>query len=132
MDGIMIPNLHPKVAERLAKLCGLLGSEHEGERAAAALKADRLVRECGLTWEQIIARPAAFRASAVSASPAVSDHRVAAACALIFGRGLSRWETDFLYNIAQRRQAPTPCQAEALRRILDAIRDGEAPGRRRP
>ena len=39
---------------RLAKVCGLFGSDHAGERASAAQRADRMVRRAGLTWEQIL------------------------------------------------------------------------------
>lgn len=41
--------------DRLVKLCGMLGSAHEGERAAAALKADQLLRSYGLRWADVIA-----------------------------------------------------------------------------
>jgi hypothetical protein len=49
--------LDPHSADRLRKLCGMLGSDHDGERAAAALAADKLVRGLGLTWHQVIAPP---------------------------------------------------------------------------
>jgi hypothetical protein len=54
--------LDPKAAARLAKVLGLLGSEHAGERAAAAATADRLLRENGWTW-------ADFAAAALTAAP---------------------------------------------------------------
>lgn len=38
----------------LAKVLGMLGSEHAGERAAAAAKADAMVKEAGLTWAQVL------------------------------------------------------------------------------
>lgn len=38
----------------LVKLCGRFGSEHDAERAAAALKADNLRRESGMTWEGLL------------------------------------------------------------------------------
>jgi hypothetical protein len=44
-------------ATTLAKLRGMLGSDHAGERAAAALKADQLVCAQGLTWRDIAAAP---------------------------------------------------------------------------
>lgn len=39
--------------ERFRRLCGMLGSEHVGERAAAALKATAFLREHGLTWADV-------------------------------------------------------------------------------
>jgi len=47
----------PETRERLTKLCGMFGSDHDGERAAAALKADQLVRQHGLTWHDVIMLP---------------------------------------------------------------------------
>ncbi len=38
----------------LAAILGMLGSEHHGERAAAALQAEAFRRKHGLTWEQIV------------------------------------------------------------------------------
>jgi len=46
--------LDPQAADRLAKLCGMFGSAHVGERGAAAAKADALVRSLGLTWFDVI------------------------------------------------------------------------------
>jgi hypothetical protein len=53
--------LDPHSAERLVKLLGMLGSNHDGERAAAALKANALVREHGLVWSDVISTPHADR-----------------------------------------------------------------------
>jgi hypothetical protein len=44
-------------ADLLVKLLGLCGSDHVGERANAALRADQLVRSAGLTWRDIIRVP---------------------------------------------------------------------------
>src|SRR3546814_9317382 len=40
--------------DRLGKFLGMLGSDHMGERAAAALKADALVKNAGATWTGLI------------------------------------------------------------------------------
>lgn len=40
--------------ERLIKLAGLLGSSHEGERAAAAAKATTLLHSRGLNWAGLL------------------------------------------------------------------------------
>lgn len=39
--------------DRFRKLCGMLGSEHDGERAAAALKATELLKASGKTWADV-------------------------------------------------------------------------------
>jgi hypothetical protein len=53
-----VPSLDASSAQRLVRLLGMLGSAHDGEVATAGRKADRLIRERGLNWSQIIA-PAA-------------------------------------------------------------------------
>lgn len=42
--------------DRLIKLLGLLGSDHEGERGNAARMASDLLRGAGLTWAEVIAK----------------------------------------------------------------------------
>jgi hypothetical protein len=51
--------LDPQTLDRLAKLLGMLGSVHAGERAVAGLKAHELVRAHGLTWHDVL-RPSAL------------------------------------------------------------------------
>ena len=41
--------------ERLIKLLGLLGSDHDGEIVAAGRMADALIRDAGVTWADVIA-----------------------------------------------------------------------------
>jgi hypothetical protein len=48
--------LDPQAADHLSKLCSMLGSAHDGERAVAAAKANEFVRRLGLTWRDIICR----------------------------------------------------------------------------
>ena len=42
---------------RLARILGMLGSEHAGERASAALQAEAFRKRHGMTWEQMLALP---------------------------------------------------------------------------
>jgi hypothetical protein len=49
--------LDPNTANVLAKICGMFGSDHDGERATAAAKADQLIRSHGLRWSDIITPP---------------------------------------------------------------------------
>jgi len=46
----MTAALDPRDAERLVKLCGLIGSAHDGEALNAARKAHELLRRNGATW----------------------------------------------------------------------------------
>jgi hypothetical protein len=43
---------------RLAAILGMLGSEFDGERAAAGLQAEAFRKKHGLTWEQMLSLPA--------------------------------------------------------------------------
>jgi hypothetical protein len=52
--------------ERLIKLLGLLGSDHNGEIAAAARMADALIRDAGVTWADVIA-PEAVQSELIDA-----------------------------------------------------------------
>ena len=38
----------------MVQLLGMLGSDHDGERAAAALHANRLLRNAGMTWNDLL------------------------------------------------------------------------------
>jgi hypothetical protein len=40
--------------QRLAKVCGLLGSAYAGERAAAAKMATDILHKEGITWEDVM------------------------------------------------------------------------------
>jgi hypothetical protein len=51
--------LDPQVCDRLIKLLGMTDSKHDGERAAAGLKANKLLRRCGLRWDDVICVPCA-------------------------------------------------------------------------
>lgn len=42
---------------RLAKLLGMTGSDHDGEVLNAARMADRIVREQGTTWSDVLGTP---------------------------------------------------------------------------
>ena len=42
--------LDPQAADRLAKLLGMIGSQHDGEALAAARKAHQCLHQLGLTW----------------------------------------------------------------------------------
>ena len=41
---------------RLAKMLSLLGSEYPGERDAAALAADRMVKALGVSWSDLLSQ----------------------------------------------------------------------------
>jgi len=53
--------LADKDRAKLVRILKLLGSDQPGERASAALAAQRLVEATGLTWDEILAGPPATK-----------------------------------------------------------------------
>jgi hypothetical protein len=46
--------LQPEYRDKLVKLLGMLGCDHDGERATAARLADEHRRKSGLTWGELV------------------------------------------------------------------------------
>src|SRR5262245_64972779 len=106
--------LDPCIADRLAKLLGMLGSDHDGERASAARKADQLVREHGLRWPDVIA-------SSSSSTMADSSIEELIDFALDHGKHrLTAWEEGFLRGIGGRQHL-TKKQINKLRDIAENV-----------
>src|SRR4051812_42248162 len=112
--------LDPSLATKLAKICGLLGSDQDGERSAAAWHATRLLRTHGMTWADVF-KPAPATQTQHSRAP----HASQAEWALRFQDRLSEWERTFLAGIC-RRQSLSARQAAALGGILQKLRQGGA------
>jgi len=103
-----VPPIPAKVAERLAQLCGMFGSAHEGERANAAALADRLVRQSGLTWHDVIRQPPPeWQAIAIH----VRAHR----------HMLNARERDFIDNVVRQRRPPSEKQLDWLVAIYSRL-----------
>jgi len=121
-----MPPLTPTERNKLVGILGLLGSDHDGERAAAGLLASRLLRDRGLCWDDLIlagvgVRQAAGGASAGthSAWPPGQDNLVL--CLRWLGE-LSPWEVGFVTDLRRKRRPLTPAQAAKLAQIADALR----------
>lgn len=100
----------PSDLERFRRLAGLLGSEHVGERAAAALKCSDFLRSHSLTWADV-------------SLPVVVD------------AGVERRVSDDLER-AVRRANPSRADRAAKRAMWEARRhgadaDGFEPGPRK-
>ena len=65
--------------EKFSKVCGLLSSNHDGERAAAALKATAMINDAGLTWEHVARKGATRPQPAPAPAPARPEPPQAAA-----------------------------------------------------
>jgi hypothetical protein len=99
----------PKIVEHLAKLLGMLGSDHDGEIANAGRAAHEFIRRFGLTWRDVLADPPAdWQSMALQ----VRAHR----------HMLSPRESDFINNISRLRRQPTDKQLEWLISIYERVR----------
>ena len=107
--------------DRLVKLCGMFGSAHDGERAAAALKADQLVRNNGCTWSDVI-RPGVEKRSGRQSRPDPS-WKVDAEFCQEHAEELNDWEDSFIDSIlSQARDRLSDKQKETLERIVEKLR----------
>jgi hypothetical protein len=109
----MNARLDDATADRLAKLCGLLGSDHIGERAAAAAKADALVRNAGLTWRDVITPSPPITPQLEG----VCDWRLLAAECHARRARLNSKESEFVSKILTWRAEPSPKQLAWLTAI---------------
>src|SRR3954462_2039623 len=111
--------ISPDLANKLAKVLGMLGSDHDGEIAAAGRRAHAMVKGAGLTWNQVLA-PAnsppesPYRPPRRWRRPASASD--AAALCLQWGEVLTDWETDFCRSLVGRYRL-SPKQSEVLNRI---------------
>ena len=95
---------------RLVKLLGMLGSDHDGEIAAAGRAADRLVRQAGVRWRDVIL-PDLLLSKSGDAIGNQIDFILGASDAL------NKWERQFVVSLARQRRAPS----EKQRAILDQL-----------
>lgn len=115
--------LDPNNADRLAKIAGMFGSEHEGERAAAAAKADALVRKLGLTWQDLISARSEGQQDVASAPP--SWRQMAQTCGMHAHRLRPR-EAKFISDMLIARRRPSERQLAWLTRLYERITDDAA------
>ena len=111
--------------ERPAKLLGLLGSAHDDEIAAAGRAADRLVRQAGVRWPDMIL-PELTGPTRQRENEMVSD---ALTCALDRTHMLTDWEVKFCASLMfnkSRRGPISERQHEILSQIVDKCRIAEA------
>ena len=101
--------------ERLARLLGMIGSSHNGEALNAARMADRFVRQCGLTWHQVI--------NASMALPEKNDAQQLARAILRDHAGsLDDRERRFVFSMARWRGEPSDKQRQWLSDIAQRYR----------
>jgi hypothetical protein len=108
----------PLDRERLAKLLGMLGNEHDGEVITAARSADAFVRRAGLTWRDVVA--------ANDAQPRLDPVGFGVAneirFCLLHRHRLTAWEQNFLASIRNQSAPLSARQRDRLARIVDKLR----------
>ncbi len=109
----------------MVAILGRLGSDFDGERAAAGLLASRLLRDKGLCWDDLILTGGGVRQALGGAQgghspwPPGQDNLVL--CLRWLGE-LSAWEVAFVTDLRRKRRPLTPAQAAKLAQIADALR----------
>lgn len=111
--------LPPDTAKRLVRILGMLGSAHEGERAAAGLMAHRIVSRAGLTWADALAPLLAPHEPDRGYEPSGGfwEHTDDVMFCITNSDILSEWEILFLHSVRNYR-CLTPKQHAVLARIV--------------
>lgn len=113
----------PDLAAKLAKVLGMLGSDFDGEIAAAGRRANAMVKSAGLTWDEVIAPPVPALQEPYRAPRrwrrTTSPSDTAALC-LQWSEVLTDWEAEFCRSIVGQRRA-SPKQAAVLARIVGKV-----------
>jgi hypothetical protein len=102
---------------KLAAVLGMLGSDHDGEVLAAARMAERIRRDAGITWLEVIAAPVVPHLS--THDPLAPFNTPKEACTFVLTRvpTLTHWERDFLRDVAGFSKL-SPKQLNTLRRLV--------------
>ena len=103
--------------DKLARILGMLGSEHDGERAAAGLLATRTVREMGTTWSELLRPPATPH---LERNPAAIGWRTMVAVCRSRPDLLSAWEREFVASVGRQRQVSEK-QSAVLARLAQRV-----------
>ena len=109
----------------LARVLGMLGSDHPGEVVAAARQAERLRADAGLTWQQIVASTPAIPFPAPPREPH-ADTGSAVAFAAAHWAFLDARDREFIGSIRHQRRPLSDKQAKWLSDIVTKCRRAEA------
>lgn len=111
-----MPDLTLEERTRLVGILGRLGSDFDGERAAAGLLASRLLRNHGLTWADLLGG-----ASQRDASRRGESSNSSLGLCLCHLKHLTEWEQQFCRSLAGRSRL-SPKQAAVTQKIVDGLR----------
>ncbi len=112
--------LSPTELRRLVAVLSRLGSAFDGERAAAALLASRMLRDRGLTWDTLLSARPSGPAPSRPADPPGNTGTDFTLC-LWNIKLLTDWEQRFIRSVATVKQR-TPAQSRKVTEIADALR----------
>ena len=102
--------------ERMAKVCGMLGSDQHGERSAAAFQATKILKGAGLTWRELIEAAGPRDSGGGDAIERYDWRDQLDACLAVRGR-FTAWEHGFLDSLQAWADEPT----EKQQRVLDKL-----------
>jgi hypothetical protein len=113
--------------EMLAKLCGMFSSHHPGEVANAAAMADRLLRQHGLRWSDVLRLPQIE--TEVTNADTIDDPfatwpggwRAACAFTLRHRDVLSDWDRAWCEKVSRYAGNITSKQRPILSAIVDKV-----------
>jgi hypothetical protein len=111
--------------QRLARVCGLFGSDHDGEALAAARQAEKIRKKLGLTWDELLV-PTPRPRAADPPPEDLTDWRSACHFCLERYHSLTSWELDFVATIARYQKPPSAKQLRILHRLIARCRDATA------
>ena len=94
---------------KLARILGMLGSEHAGERASAALQAEAFRKRHGMTWEEMLALPPVEVVVVMKPDPAMAAQQ--AQWAAEDAARKARWAAPQTYP-EPPRPAPRPARKQ--------------------
>lgn len=110
--------------EKLIKVMSLLGSDQLGERAAAALAADRLIRSAGIGWSDLIAPPPARREAPGHGHQDHDDDAGEDALRFLAGIVLvAPWPARFLADIRLLRRSGRGLSVRQREKLIEIARE---------
>ena len=113
--------LDPRDLDRFGKILGLLGSDHLGERAAAAAKATEFLTARELAWcdvtEMLKHPPVVVHSPAPAPTP--RSHQMDARHCLGSGTRWKDHEAKFLQQMTSQFRRPSDAQRDWLDGLLD-------------
>ncbi len=104
--------------DKLIKLCGMFGSEFEGERANAAMMADKMLKKTGIKWENLLKAGDFSSTQSHDYADELSDREKVR---YIYENGeafLTEWEENFIESVIKRTYFSHK-QSEIIDRIYE-------------